>query len=336
METIKFSVLIPYYNEGESVIPTINSLQKQTYTNWELICVNDGSTDNTLDVLNNLSSKDNRIKVYTKENEGTPAKAINFGIDYLTGDYYFYSSKDDLFSQDFFESAYKVLSQNNYDAVYPNLYFHYSTHDSIFFSTNDKLALVVDGHYAAEMIAYGFKYPGNAFIRMSIVKKVGCYTFSYNSDEYTALKYMMSCKTIGFCKSVFYYTQDDPNAYTKKLTRNHFTGLETNIRKLELFKDYKNTGLLNYLRSYNQNYYCRLLIRYLQLIRTNTSCRVTKEDFKYFYCQYRNSIISAPVTNLKTLIIKSLVWNFDLLYFSFKTAFKFNFILCHFFRTKLC
>lgn len=319
MENLKFSVLIPYYNEGIHVIPTIESLQQQSYKNWELICVDDGSTDNTAEILKEIALKDNRVKVVQKQNEGTPAKAINYGIQFLTGDYYFYSSKDDFFSPDFFESAYEVLSQNDFDAVYPNLYLRYSARDVVFFSTEDKLSSVVDGQYAAEMIAFGFKFPGNAFVKTSIVKNIGCYTFSYNSDEYTAIDYLLHCKKIGFCKSIFYYSQDDPNAYTKTMSRKLLTGLETNLRKLQLFGNSKNRELVLYLRQYGILYYYYHLYWFYSLECKKIPCNVRKKDFHDFYNRYRDSIVAAPVGNFKVLFLNCFSWNFNLLCFVTKS-----------------
>ncbi len=333
-ESIKFSVLIPYYNEGEGVIPTIESLQRQSYKNWELVCVDDGSTDNTAKILEHVSSKDSRIRVVKKDNEGTPAKAINYGIQYLTGDYYFYSSKDDFFSRDFFESAFNVLCNNDFDAVFPNLYFHYPTYDIPFFSTDDKLSIEVDGEFAAEMIAYGFKFPGNAFVKTSIVKSIGCYTFSFNSDEYTAIDYLLHCKKVGFCKSIFYYSQDDSNAFTKQLSRKRLTGLETNQRKLELFKNSKNNDLVKYLKQYNLLYYCRHLIWFFELKLNRIPCTITKDDFHEFYDQYRATIVSIPHSSIKLLLINSVSWNFYLFYFAIKSLIVFRYCLCLFLKKK--
>ena len=317
-ESIKFSVLIPYYNEGYGVIPTIESLQNQTYKNWELICVDDGSTDKTAEILNHLSSKDKRIRVISKKNEGTPAKAINYGIQYITGDYYFYSSKDDLFSADFFESAYKVIQNNDLDAIFPNLYYHYKTHDDVFFSTDDKLSTIVDGKFASEMIAFGFHYPGNAIVKTSIVKKIGCYTFSFNSDEYTAIEYLRNCKNVGFCKSIFYYTQDDPNAFTKSLSKKRLTGLETNNRKLKLFENTDNIELLKYLKEYNIQYFAFHLYWYLQLYKKKIPCKVTKLDFYNCYNQYRDTFMAVPITGPKMFILKCCASNFNMLYTALK------------------
>ena len=64
------SIIIPVYNADDYLLRCLSSLQKQTYKNLEIICVNDGSTDNSLDILRALAKKDVRIKVIEQNNQG--------------------------------------------------------------------------------------------------------------------------------------------------------------------------------------------------------------------------------------------------------------------------
>ena len=74
------SVVIPVYNAENYLKECLDSVINQTYTNLEIICINDGSTDNSLAILQAYSRLDNRIKVFTKENEGLIGKTLNFGL----------------------------------------------------------------------------------------------------------------------------------------------------------------------------------------------------------------------------------------------------------------
>lgn len=302
-ESLKFSVLIPYYNEGEKVIPTIQSLQAQSYANWELVCVNDGSTDNTLDILTSLAISDPRIRIVTKENEGLPAKAINYGIRYLSGDYYFYSSKDDSFDKDFLKTANDVLQLRKYDALVPNLYMHYEDHDWLFFNARKMLGQELTGERAAELCAYNCKVSPNAFYKVSIVKSIGCFTFSYNSDEYTGLVYLKSCENVGFCCSSFYYNQCDPNAYTKKVSLKELTQFETNIRILELFKDSIDEELKLFLKNKNLLFWTSFMMKCVK-DKNLLQDRKKRQKLKEIYWKYRNSILEFESNEVKYLILK--------------------------------
>ncbi|HRE98258.1 MAG TPA: glycosyltransferase family 2 protein, partial [Flavobacteriales bacterium] len=65
---VKFSIIIPCYNRSEMISDTVESVLNQDYTNFELILVDDGSTDNTLQILQNLSENDKRIRVIEQVN----------------------------------------------------------------------------------------------------------------------------------------------------------------------------------------------------------------------------------------------------------------------------
>lgn len=113
-EKIKFSIIIPCYNLETIVENTINSVIEQTYANFELLLIDDGSIDNTLKRLQLFSSKDNRIKVFSKENGGV-SSARNYGIDIATGEYILFLDGDDRITPSLLESAYNVLEDKNID-----------------------------------------------------------------------------------------------------------------------------------------------------------------------------------------------------------------------------
>lgn len=80
------SIIIPVYNGEKYVEKCVKSIQANTYPNLEIIMINDGSTDNSLEVCQRLAEKDSRIKVFSKENGGIAA-ARNFGVKKATGKY---------------------------------------------------------------------------------------------------------------------------------------------------------------------------------------------------------------------------------------------------------
>ncbi len=89
-----FTIIMPCYNSEAYVERAIDSCINQDYENWELIVVNDGSTDHTLDILNEYASEDCRISIYSKENGGY-VSAVNFGLDYVRGKYFMFLGSDD-------------------------------------------------------------------------------------------------------------------------------------------------------------------------------------------------------------------------------------------------
>ena len=95
MNDIKFSVVIPTYNAQNYIEECIKACTWQTYGNFEVIVVDDGSTDETVAVCERLAYMDNRIRVISKENEGV-SSSRNRGINEATGDYILFFDADDI------------------------------------------------------------------------------------------------------------------------------------------------------------------------------------------------------------------------------------------------
>ena len=115
-ESKKVSIIIPVYNAEEYLDKTISSLLDQTYDNLEIICVDDGSNDNSKTILKNLAAKDNRIIVYCKENGG-PSRARNFGIDHCTGDFLCFVDADDFVEKSAVKRLVEAAEANEADVV---------------------------------------------------------------------------------------------------------------------------------------------------------------------------------------------------------------------------
>ena len=106
------SIIIPVYNVEKYLSDCLNGLINQTYKNIEILCVNDGSTDNSLVILNEFAKKDNRIKVINQENKGA-GSARNTGISTANGKYLYFLDSDDFIDRTLIEKAHKQISINN-------------------------------------------------------------------------------------------------------------------------------------------------------------------------------------------------------------------------------
>lgn len=108
----KITVIIPVYNTENYVERCIRSIINQTYSNLEIICINDGSSDNSLEVLQNLKKEDDRILIISQSNKGVGA-ARNVGIDNSTGDYISFVDSDDVIDENYFaELLYRAVRYN--------------------------------------------------------------------------------------------------------------------------------------------------------------------------------------------------------------------------------
>ena len=101
----KISVVLPIYNVEKYLRRCLNSLLNQTFTDFEAICVNDGSLDKSLHILEEYASKDFRIKIVTQENQGL-SMARNNGLKIAQGDYIYFLDSDDAIHPQLLEITY--------------------------------------------------------------------------------------------------------------------------------------------------------------------------------------------------------------------------------------
>lgn len=112
----KVSIIMPIYNSEKYVGEAIESVLKQTYKNFELILVDDGSRDNSYNIINDYSKKDDRIKVYKKENGGI-SSTRNFGILKATGKYIAFIDNDDEYKENLLSDNIVLLEKYDADIV---------------------------------------------------------------------------------------------------------------------------------------------------------------------------------------------------------------------------
>lgn len=112
----RISVIIPVYNAEKHIAKCVDSILPQLQANDELLLINDGSTDNTLSVLNKLESNHRVIRVIDKSNEGT-AKTRNLGIQEAKGEFICFVDNDDFLDKDYIDTYYNNIVGTEYDLV---------------------------------------------------------------------------------------------------------------------------------------------------------------------------------------------------------------------------
>lgn len=108
----KVSVVMPAYNCCKHIKDAVDSVLHQTERDFELIVVNDGSTDETLDIVDSMAKKDVRVKVLTQANSGKPSIARNRGLKQATGEFVAFLDGDDLYYRDKLENALDVFHRH--------------------------------------------------------------------------------------------------------------------------------------------------------------------------------------------------------------------------------
>lgn len=113
----KVSVIIPVYNTETYIEETLKCIINQTLKEIEVIVINDGSTDNSLVIINRLTEIDNRIKVYSQQNQGQSV-ARNLGLKKAVGEYIYFIDSDDLLQTDALELCYKRCKADKLELIF--------------------------------------------------------------------------------------------------------------------------------------------------------------------------------------------------------------------------
>ena len=114
----KVSIITPAYNAAEFLPETIESVLKQTFSDWEMIIIDDCSEDNTFEIATNYSVKDSRIKVIKNEVNSGVAATRNHGLDVASGDYIAFVDSDDMWLPEKLKKQIQFMEENGYALTY--------------------------------------------------------------------------------------------------------------------------------------------------------------------------------------------------------------------------
>ncbi len=166
---IKVSIIIPCYNRSEFISETLESVIRQTYENWECLIVDDGSSDNSIEIINNYIEKDQRIKLYYRDREPKGAPTCrNIGVDKSTGDYLIFLDTDDLFAPYCIEQRSNAISDKADFALFPSLMFKNKPYDLNLWWNIDKPIPQIIRHFKHDAIVQGTGalWKKDAFIKL--------------------------------------------------------------------------------------------------------------------------------------------------------------------------
>lgn len=232
------SVIMPVYNTQSYLERSIGSLIAQTSPDWELLAVDDGSTDNSLEKLNTLASYDNRIRVFHKQNEGI-AKTRAFGLHYAKGDYFFYLDSDDWITPETLGDCLKAIQGKGCDASMPNLIMELPEGgiSDKFQEGGLKTGDVLSGE---EAFIRSIRWDGvhsSIMCRSDIYKAYACnkkYLFDdFASDELITRRILLACDKIVLTNGTYRYC-NNPTSASKKISPHIFSYLETSLRLIEI------------------------------------------------------------------------------------------------------
>lgn len=169
------SIITPCYNGAKYISETIESVISQTYTDWEMIIVDDGSKDNSVEIIKTYSEKDNRIQLVQQPNGGSSV-ARNKGISLCTGQYIALLDADDLWDSTFLEKQINYLKRKNAICV-----------SCSYRRIDDKSQEILHPLKVKSIITYK---------DMTVMNRIGCLSGLYDSSKYGKIYLKEELKSI--------------------------------------------------------------------------------------------------------------------------------------------
>lgn len=214
----KISIIMPVYNSEKYVSEAIESVCNQSYKNWELLIVNDGSVDLSAEIIENYAKKDTRITVFHKQNEGVSI-ARNYALDKISGEYVTFIDSDDVYHVDRLKKMVQVFEKHgNCDIVFSrHKEFTGQLNTGEVSSTG---AIVISDDDILKKIISDSRnhFIWNVMLKSSIAKKEKFAPIRFAEDFCYIRDCACHCRKMAVLDEVLYfYRRDNENAMT-----NHF------------------------------------------------------------------------------------------------------------------
>ena len=296
----KVSIIVPCFNCEKFIEQTLECFRVQTFKDFVVILINDGSTDQTLDILNQWKSKRCfEMIVIDKNNEGV-SKARNKGIEICNSEYLAFCDSDDLLAPTFLEDLLFGITSNDSDASYCLLTKKYKKFIKCLNACQPSIVSVENQNQAVEKMMKNMGQVSFDCIlyKTDILKNnfIAFYDGSkYGEDREFMWKYLCHCEHISFVNKVLYYYRQNPSSATSAKPEWNRTDLLKSTKRVEeymekhdcdclaSFKQYMFSRCVwsvakDFARSGNKPLFKRLLSEY----NVKANMRITKKD-KAFY-----------------------------------------------------
>ena len=308
---ILFSIIVPVYNAERYIENALHSVINQDENNFEIIVVNDGSTDNSLKIIKKIARSDERIKVYNQKNKGVSC-ARNLGLDKAKGKYILFLDSDDALPLDALSNYYRIFQAENADIIEGNLVIDGEKHKYL-----KRHRIKLFDHDRAIKYFLNCKtisgYVGGKAYKRSILQNIRFIpSIYYGEDGIFFLEALLKSYKLVYASFACY-------KYTIRLNSLSGRGQDYNLHNLEVFKQSKNVQ--NYVpqksKKYNKVFIFELYKSEIERFSKSTS-KAQKEYYESYkrlktFCD--KNVISVLFTTFNLRVKKDaigyLIWRIN-------------------------
>ena len=250
---IKISVMVPIYNTSQYLEKCLKSILSQSLREIEIICVNDGSTDNSLEILEKFSKKDERIVIINKKNGGLTS-ARNTALKIARGKYCLNIDSDDWIEQEYFKDIYEKAERDNLDILLTNIIFDYPNRKSTLNDLNLGDNTIINGK---KYINIFFQNNKHGFTWNKLIKRE---LYFKNKLQYNEKIFLLEdleligrigyfSKRVGKLNRAYYhYMQRETNGSQRVKLKNLIDRIEAYKSLIDFYQKYNEKEIINHIK----------------------------------------------------------------------------------------
>lgn len=289
----KISIIVPVYNVENYLNYCVDSLLRQTYKDFEILLIDDGSKDNSAKLCDELKNQDERISVYHKPNGGL-SDARNFGIEHSRGDFYLFIDSDDALHPDFCKVLIDLQNKYNADIVSTGI-IRFDTFEKIKEFDNAKYTATETLIYDKEILKQYFVPSGKRYIehglcmklyKKELFKELRFSVGRLHEDLYITHKLLNLTHCFVYTDlPYYYYFQKNQNSICKTYKPKNFTDEYDAIALM--ISTYKNNAEISqYLKRFVADHYILLINRYYCYLSKNKELLSKKNELVAWEKEY--------------------------------------------------
>ncbi len=283
---VKVSVLVPIYNVEEFLPGCLDSLVGQTLKEIEIICINDGSKDHSLEIIKEYAKKDSRIKIIDKKNSGY-GDSMNQGLKEATGEYVGIVESDDFIDLDAFKKLYRIAKEKNVEVVKGNFYYYYGDRNEDDGKSNlfppSELGRVIDprsehGIFYQAPCIWAAIYK-NEFLKKNEIGFLPTPGAAYQDAGFNFKVWAMARRVYFIRRAFLHYRQDNANSSVKDsgkvyCVKDEYDEVERYLREKDLINELGSVAFTCRFGGYVWN------LERLRLGAAMKFAKVVKDDYR--------------------------------------------------------
>jgi len=223
MPALPFSIIVPVYNDENNLKRCLDSIVSQTFTDFECLLINDGSTDNSPAICDEYAKKDSRIRVFHKSNEGI-SKTRQFGINNSTGRFTVFVDSDDWIEPSLLQNVTQAINAGNPDIIFMDFFDENSSgkescisQNISIFDTDNVIRQVLEGNLFSCLWNVIIKRELYFLNNISFAEGI-----NYGEDSLFVIELLLNNPKIEYLNGAFYHHTFNHNSFTRKNMKNRY------------------------------------------------------------------------------------------------------------------